>query len=146
MIGLHSLVWTLSHADWSLCCPVSTGHLRNPSPTASSGFLFPTPSRVPLPTSGHVDIAGSGLCLVSRHKRQRDCLLGGPPTECYNSKSPQVSRSLFRILAVLKNAVVWMVFTRPPISKFSSPFNNPLKHQSRLVWLSPSCSIVFSNP
>ena len=27
------------------CCPVSTGHSRHPSPTPSSGFLFPTLSR-----------------------------------------------------------------------------------------------------
>ena len=30
------------------------------------------------------------------------------------------------ILAVLNNAVVWMVSTRPPTSKSSSPFSNPL--------------------
>ena len=43
-----------------------------------------------------------------------------------NSKSSQISRTLLSILAVLKNAVVWMVSTRPPTSKSSSPFNNPL--------------------
>ena len=43
-----------------------------------------------------------------------------------DSKSPQVSRTLPSILAVLNNVVVWMVFTRPPTSKYSSPFNNPL--------------------
>ena len=42
------------------------------------------------------------------------------------SKSPQVSRTLLGILAVLNNAVVWMVFTRPPNFKSPSPFNNPL--------------------
>ena len=41
------------------------------------------------------------------------------------SKSPQVYRTLFSILAVFNNAVVWMVSTRPPISKSSCPFNNP---------------------
>ena len=41
-------------------------------------------------------------------------------------KSPQVSRTLLSILAVLNNAVVWMVSTRPPTSKSSSPFSNPL--------------------
>ena len=39
---------------------------------------------------------------------------------------PQVSRTLHSILAVLNNAVVWMVSTRPPTSKSSSPFSNPL--------------------
>ena len=43
-----------------------------------------------------------------------------------DSKSPQVSRTRLWILAVLSNAVVWIVPTRPPISKSSRPFNNPL--------------------
>ena len=43
-----------------------------------------------------------------------------------DSKSPQVSTTLLSILAVLNNAVVWMVSTRLPTSKFSSPFSNPL--------------------
>ena len=42
------------------------------------------------------------------------------------SKSPQVSRTRLRILAVLSNAVIWIVSTRPPTSKSSRPFNNPL--------------------
>ena len=43
-----------------------------------------------------------------------------------DSKSPQVSRTCLSILAVLSNAVVWMVSTRPLTSKSSRPFNNPL--------------------
>ena len=43
-----------------------------------------------------------------------------------DSKSPQVSRILLSILAILKNAVVWMMSNRPSTSKSSSPFNNPL--------------------
>ena len=43
-----------------------------------------------------------------------------------DSKSPQVSRTLLTILAVLNNAVVWIVSTRPPTSNFSSPFSHPL--------------------
>ena len=43
-----------------------------------------------------------------------------------DSKSPQVSRTLLSILAVFNNAVVWMVTTRPPTSKSSRPFDNPL--------------------
>ena len=41
-------------------------------------------------------------------------------------KSPQVPRTRLRILAVLANAVIWIVSTRPPTSKSSRPFNNPL--------------------
>ena len=40
-----------------------------------------------------------------------------------DSKSPQ---TLLNILAILNNAVVWMVSTRPSTSKSSSPFNSPL--------------------
>ena len=39
-----------------------------------------------------------------------------------DSKSPQVSRTLLSILAILSNAVIWIVST----FKSSSPFNNPL--------------------
>ena len=42
------------------------------------------------------------------------------------SKSPQVSRTFLSIRAVLSNALVWMVSTRPPTSKSSSRFNNHL--------------------
>ena len=41
-------------------------------------------------------------------------------------KSPQVFRTLLSILAVLNNVVVWMVSTRPPTTKSSSSFSNPL--------------------
>ena len=43
-----------------------------------------------------------------------------------DSKSSQISKTLFRILADLINSVVWILSTRPLISKFSSPFANPL--------------------
>ena len=43
-----------------------------------------------------------------------------------DSKSPQVSRTRLSVLAVLSNADVWIVSTRPPTSKSSRPFNNPL--------------------
>ena len=53
------------------------------------------------------------------------------------SESPQVSRILLNILAILNNVVVWMASTHPFISKSSSPFNNHLviiqKHQWQLV-------------
>ena len=38
-----------------------------------------------------------------------------------DSKSPQVSRTLLSILTDLDNAVVWVVFARPLISKFFNP-------------------------
>ena len=48
------------------------------------------------------------------------------PWSVRNSKSPQVSRTLLSILADFNNAVVWIVFTRPVISKYSSPGTNSL--------------------
>ena len=42
------------------------------------------------------------------------------------SKSPQISRTLLSIPDVLNYAIVWMVSTRPPTSKSSRHFNNPL--------------------
>ena len=38
-----------------------------------------------------------------------------------DSKSPQVSRTLLNILAVLNNVIVWMVSTRPPTSLITVP-------------------------
>ena len=43
-----------------------------------------------------------------------------------DSKSPHVSRTLLSILAVLNNAVIWIVSTHLPNSKSSRPMNNPL--------------------
>ena len=43
-----------------------------------------------------------------------------------DSKSPQVFRTRLRTLPVLSIAIVWIVSTRPPTSKSSRPFNNPL--------------------
>ena len=43
-----------------------------------------------------------------------------------DSNSPQVSRTILSILAVLSNAIIWIVSARPPTSKSSRPFNNPL--------------------
>ena len=52
-----------------------------------------------------------------------------------DSKTPQVSRTLLSILADLNNAVVWMVSTRPLISKFSCPCNIPNLLHSLIMWL-----------
>ena len=43
-----------------------------------------------------------------------------------DSNSPQVSKTLLSILAVLNNAVVWMDSNRPSTSKSSSPYSNHL--------------------
>ena len=48
-----------------------------------------------------------------------------------DSKSPQVSRTLLSILADLNNTVVWMVSTRPLISKSTSPCTSLLLTVSR---------------
>ena len=46
-------------------------------------------------------------------------------------KSPQVFMTLFSNPSDLNNAVVWMVSTRPLISKFSSPCTNSLVNVRR---------------
>ena len=43
-----------------------------------------------------------------------------------DSRSPQISKTLVSVLAVLNNVVVWIVYTPPLSSRSSSPFNNPL--------------------
>ena len=48
------------------------------------------------------------------------------PWSLSDSKSPQVSRTLLSILAVFNNVVIWIFSARPPTSKSSRPFNNPL--------------------
>ena len=68
-----------------------------------------------------------------------------------SSKPPQVSRTLLSILADLNNAVVWMVFARPLISKSASPCTNPLITVQRApitIGTPPllSYSTVFSIP
>ena len=63
-----------------------------------------------------------------------------------DSKSPQVSRTRLSILAVLSDAVIWIVSTRLPTSKYSRPFNNPsvIVPKVQLVPSSLSCSTAFS--
>ena len=58
-----------------------------------------------------------------------------------DSESSQVSRTRLRILAVLSNAVVWIVSTRPPTSKSSKPFYNPLI----IVPKAPIIPIMFNH-
>ena len=76
----------LISSDWSLCCPVSTGHSRHPSPTAFFQSLFLTLfSRSLTYFRSRRDLESKALCLVSRQNRQRNRQLGGPATQCYNS-------------------------------------------------------------
>ena len=73
-----------------------------------------------------------------------------------DSKYPQISRTQHSILADLKNAVVWMVSIRRPISNFSSwrPFQahhlqlaSPILSCSTafylILWRGPSTSLLF---
>ena len=50
-----------------------------------------------------------------------------------DSKSPQVSKTLLTILANRHNLVVWMVSTRPIISKSSNPCTNIFVSVSRVT-------------
>ena len=63
-----------------------------------------------------------------------------------DGKSPQVSRNLLSILTVLNNVVVWMVSTRPPTSKSSSPFNNPwVTVPKALITIGKIVTFMFHN-
>ena len=66
------------------------------------------------------------LLLFTPIEFSHQCLLMVFHWSLSDSKSPQVSRTRLTILAVLNNAVVWIVSTRPSTSKSSRPFNNPL--------------------
>ena len=61
-----------------------------------------------------------------------------------DSKSPQITRDLFSILAHLTYAVVCMLSIRPFISKSSSPFINPLMTNPRtLVTIGITATFMF---
>ena len=62
-----------------------------------------------------------------------------------DSKSPQVSGTRFRILAVLSNAVVWIVSTRPPTSKSSRPFNNLLVMPNAPITIGTIFTFMFDS-
>ena len=75
-----SLLWTSSHPTGlsAVWC-----RLPCPSSVTNSFFesLFPTPfSRSPTHFRSRRDLESKTLCLVSRQNRQRNRLLGGPPT------------------------------------------------------------------
>ena len=55
-----------------------------------------------------------------------------------NCKSFQVSRTLLSILAVLRNAVVWMVSIHPPILNSTSPLSKSL----RIVSTMPITAVI----
>ena len=88
-----SFCWPLLTLDCKLILSVfltalvsSTVHCRLPLcvtlcqlPSLSSFFQLSL-SGVPLPTSGHIEISSSGLCLGSHQNKQKDCLLGAPPS------------------------------------------------------------------
>ena len=72
------------------------------------------------------------------------------PNECPRFDTKQSDGEVPVILVVLNNLVVWMVSTRPPTSKSSSPFNNPLvtvlNFPITIGIIAISCSIAFSIP
>ena len=63
-----------------------------------------------------------------------------------DSKSPQVSRTILSILADLNNAVVWMVSTRPLISKSSNSYTSLLVTVPRApITLGITVTFMFHN-
>ena len=72
--------WSLSHADWSLCCPVSTGLSVVPRQLLPRVPLSNSLTGVPFLLPVTRDLESKTRCLVSPQNRQRNRLLGGPPT------------------------------------------------------------------
>ena len=80
-----------------------------------------------------------------------------------DSKSPQVSRTCLGILAVLSNAVIWKISTRPPTSKYSLTVSHRSLSDSKspqvswpllriladlnntVVWIVSSRSLIFKS-
>ena len=61
-----------------------------------------------------------------------------------DSKSPQVSRTLLSILAILSNVVVWMVSARPPNSRSSNcNWYNCHLHVLQLVQLPSKVEVLI---
>ena len=79
-----SLLWTLSHVNWSLLLSGVDWPLASPFANCLLRVPLSNSSRVPflLPVTSRSRV--QTLCLVSRQNRQRDRLLGGPPTQCYS--------------------------------------------------------------
>ena len=79
--------WTISPADWSLRS-VSGVDCLSPSSLANCPLRAPLSSSLlasPYHLRSSQDLKSKTLCLVSRQIRQRNRLLGGPPTQCYNT-------------------------------------------------------------
>ena len=74
--------WTLSHADWYLLLSVA----NCPSASPFTNYLLWVPSSnsyltgIPLPTFGRVESSSSGLFWFRAKKKQKDQLLGAPPS------------------------------------------------------------------
>ena len=97
---LLSLVWTPSHADSSLCCPVSTASVRRPSPTANFELPFPTLFSRPLTTSRHVEIAGPKPFVWFRAKTDKGIV-------CLADHLRSVTKALSLILSTSDNTATF---------------------------------------
>ena len=89
----------LISSDGSLCCPMSTALSVVRRQLLSSSAFVQLPSRIPLPTSGHARSRVQTLCLVSRQNNG---------------------------IVYLADLLHSVTFTRPLISKSSSPSTNNL--------------------
>ena len=109
----HPLVWTLSHADSSLCCPVSTAlsvvrrHLPFSSP------FVQLPSRVPLPTSGHDEISSPKHFVWFRAKTDKGIvcladLLHSVTCVCVTHWWQTRSRKMNRLLTVWLDGNIYL--------------------------------------
>ena len=80
LTGLPHCYWTISHADWSLLLSGVDWPLASPFSNSFSEFPCPTPLALTYPLLVASRSRVQTLCLFWCETRQRDRLLGGPPT------------------------------------------------------------------
>ena len=109
-----SLLWSLSHANSSLCCPVSTALSVVRRQLPSSSPFVQLPSRVPIPTSGHTKTSSpkpfvwfraktdKGIVCISKSSSITgasllDCLVSYPEDSLGEIYLSAESQSVYRI-------------------------------------------------
>ena len=102
------------------------------------------PSGLPCPPSHVLSYTFSVIIIIIIYSLR--VLADGFSLESVWHKSPQVSTTPLRILAVLSNAVIWIVSTRPPTSKSFRPFNNHLVNLSKApITIATIVTFMFHN-
>ena len=91
---------------------------------SKSSSSFPNPLGIEIETNHLILLRQPNLVIVNIKENLLNC--GFDLSQVFEwQQVSSISRTHLSILAVLNNVVVWIISTRPPNSKFSSPFNSP---------------------